>query len=116
MKKLKQKEAYEIMLEASDHFGLGHQTMKLCEEMAECTAAILKGVDGEHMIEEIFDVYIVLMQVMSIMNLDVDDPIFLKKILKLKGIIRDDKNKKQKTIVKNKVIKTRSRKIRSNLM
>lgn len=116
MKKLTEKEAYEIMLESADHFGLGHQTMKLCEEMAECTAAILKGVDGEHMIEEIFDVYIVLMQVMSLLDLDINDQIFLKKILKLKGIIRDDKKRQQKTIVKNKVIKTRSRKIRSNLM
>lgn len=109
-------EAYNTILDAAEHFGLGHQTMKLCEEMSECTAALLKGTDGDHMIEEIFDVYIVLIQVMAIMRLDINDPICLKKIMKLKGILSEDKKRKSKTITKNKVIKTKSRKIRSTLM
>ena len=108
--KLSTDEAYNIVLDSAEYFGLGHQTMKLCEEMAECSAALLKGTNGDHMIEEIFDVYIVLIQVMAIMNLDISDPVCLRKILKLKGILETDKKLKAKTIVKSKTIKSKNKK------
>ena len=51
------------------HYGERHQKLKLIEEMAELTQAILKG-DPKHMAEEMADVQILLDQLRMGMEMD----------------------------------------------
>lgn len=46
----------------ADHYGLNHQKIKLIEEMAELTQAIIKG-DDAHIAEEMCDVELMMEQV-----------------------------------------------------
>lgn len=45
----------------ADHYGYDHQALKLVEEMAELTQALLKG-DSVHIAEEMADVEIMMEQ------------------------------------------------------
>lgn len=56
------KEMIENLRFISSHYGLKHQEVKLIEEMAELTQAIIKG-DPKHILEEMADVCIMITQI-----------------------------------------------------
>ena len=53
---------YSILTKFAEHYGFEHQKLKLIEEMAELTQALLKG-NIESIVEEMADVEILLDQI-----------------------------------------------------
>lgn len=51
----------------ADHYGLEHQKLKMCEELAELIQALLKG-DIKNIIEEMADVRLMWLQLVYLMQ------------------------------------------------
>lgn len=66
----------------AEHYGVEHQKRKLVEEMAELTKAILKPESYESIVEEIGDVWIMLFQMMYLLEVTDDElqKVMIKKV------------------------------------
>ena len=86
--------------EIADYYGLNHQLMKLIEECVELSDASFKmikhdGKDKEHLIEELADVEVVMMQIKYLLG--VDEDVKTAKLAKIKRQLRriHSENKKK---------------------